>query len=143
MAQELNGCFEDASSRAQRSEVGRRTDRAPESRHSAPNLERYLRLSLIDPQLTVATVRYHGNQTCSYWAFLNFPDIALMFFSRFNSVTTGRRRLLCRDSGGNLIDYAGFCFCFIALILAFTSFCTNAFGIALFAGKLIMAFVVA
>ena len=39
--------------------------------------------------------------------------------------------------------HAGFCFCFMALILAFTSFCTNAFGIALSAAKLIMAFVVA
>jgi hypothetical protein len=83
------------------------------------------------------------NQTWSHRATLNFPDTALMFFSRFHSVTSGRRRLLCRDGGVSLIDYAGFCFCFIALILAFTSFCTNAFGIALFAGKLIMAFVVA
>jgi hypothetical protein len=53
------------------------------------------------------------------------------------------RRLLCRDGGVSLIDYTDFCFCFIALILAFTSFCTNAFGIALLAGKLTMAFVVA
>ena len=40
------------------------------------------------------------------------------------------------------LTYAGFDFPFIALILAFTNFCTNAFGIALFAGKLITAFVV-
>jgi hypothetical protein len=52
-------------------------------------------------------------------------------------------RPLCRDSGGSLIDNAGLCFCFITVILAFASFCTNAFGIAFFAGKLIMAFVVA
>jgi hypothetical protein len=55
----------------------------------------------------------------------------------------GRLPLLCRNCGVRLITYAGFCFCFIALILAFTSFCTNAFGIDLLAGKLIMAFVVA
>lgn len=45
-------------------------------------------------------------------------------------------------AGIRLIDLRGFCFCFIALILAFTSFCTNAFGITLLVGKLIMAFVV-
>ena len=37
--------------------------------------------------------------------------------------------------------YAGFCF--ITVMLAFTSFFTNAFGIALSIGKLIMALVVA
>jgi hypothetical protein len=66
-----------------------------------------------------------------------------MLFSRLHPATTGCQRLLCRDSGVSLIGYAGFFFCFIALILAFTSLCTNAFGIALFAGKLIMAFEVA
>ena len=51
---------------------------------------------------------------------------------------------ICCDtiSAAAALNYADFDFCFIALILAFTNFCTNAFGIASLAGKLITAFVV-
>ena len=77
---------------------------------------------------------------------MGFPQIPRHRVNVFQSLPfddNRSRRLPCRDGGVSLIDYTGFGFFFISSILAFTSFCTNAFGIALFAGKLIMAFVVA